>query len=196
MRSEKEKMLNGELYDPLDQELVEARERVRDLFHELNLTRERDHERRRQILKDLFGQGGDTANVQPPFYCDYGSNIFLGERVYFNFNCVVLDVCKVTIGSFTLFAPNVQIFTATHPFDVDVRKQLEFGLPVTIGESVWVGGGTIICPGVTIGSNSIIGAGSVVTKEIPDNVVAVGNPCRVLRKIEKGDREAYRPSPS
>jgi maltose O-acetyltransferase len=181
--TEHEKMLAGELYDPLDPELVRLRERARDLCFDLNATRERDADLRRRILTDLFGQGGESVWMQPPFFCDYGTNILLGERVFFNFNCVVLDVCRVTIGDFTIFGPAVQIYTATHPFDPDLRRKEEFGKPVEIGSDVWVGGGAIICPGVSIGSRTVIGAGSVVTRDIPAGVFAAGNPCRVLREI-------------
>jgi maltose O-acetyltransferase len=183
LRSEKDKMLAGELYDPLDAELVRARERARDLCQDLNATRERDQEARRQILAKLFGKGGDTVWMQPPFFCDYGSNILLGERVFFNFNCVVLDVCRVTVGDFTLFGPAVQIYTAMHPMDAELRRKLELGKPVEIGADVWVGGGVTICPGVKIGAQSVIGAGSVVTKDIPARVFAAGNPCRIIREI-------------
>ncbi len=183
MPSEKEKMLVGELYDPFDPELIRARERARDLFQTLNLTRESEQEARRRILIELFGKGGESVWMQPPFFCNYGSNIQLGERVYFNFNCVVLDVCPVTIGDYTLFGPAVQIYTATHPLNAELRQKQEFGKPIEIGSNVWVGGGAIICPGVKIGSKTVIGAGSVVTRDIPDGVVAAGNPCRVLREI-------------
>ncbi len=183
MLSEKDKMLAGQLYDPLDPELVRARERARDLCQELNATREADTPTRRRILGELFGAGGESVWMQPPFYCDYGSNILLGERVFFNFNCVVLDVCRVTIGDFTLFGPAVQIYTATHPMNAELRRQQEFGKPIEIGSDVWVGGGAIICPGVKIGSRSVIGAGSVVTRDLPEGVFAAGNPCRVLRSI-------------
>lgn len=183
MPSEKNKMLAGELYDPLDPELTAARDRARDLCQELNATRERDHEQRRAILKQLFGRGGDSVWMQPPFFCDYGSNIFLGQRIFFNFQCVVLDVCAVTIGDFTLFGPNVQIYTATHPMNAVLRRTQEFAKPIEIGSDVWVGGGAIICPGVKIGSRSVIGAGSVVTRDLPESVFAAGNPCRVIREI-------------
>ncbi len=186
MPSEKEKMLSGELYDPLDAELVRAREHARDLCQDLNATREKDQENRQSILKKLFGRGGESVWMQPPFYCDYGSNILLGERVYFNFNCVVLDVCQVKIGDFTLFGPAVQIYTATHPMNAELRRKQEFGKPIEIGSDVWVGGGTVICPGVKIRSKSVIGAGSVVTRDVPDGVFAAGNPCRVIREITEG----------
>jgi maltose O-acetyltransferase len=183
MRSEKDKMLAGELYDPLDAELVRGRDRARDLCQDLNATREANIEIRRRILKELFGSGGDSVWMQPPFFCDYGSNILLGQRVFFNFNCIVLDVCKVTIGDFTLFGPAVQIYTATHPMNAQLRRSQEFAKPIEIGSDVWVGGGAIICPGVRIGNKTVIGAGSVVTRDIPDGVFAAGNPCRVVRVI-------------
>lgn len=176
-------MVAGELYDPMSEELVSARQRARTLCQALNATQESHQEERRRILMDLFGAGGDSVWMQPPFYCDYGSNIDLGERVFFNFNCVVLDVCAVRIGSFTLFGPGVQILTPMHPLDAELRRNQEYGRPVEIGTDVWVGGGALILPGVTIGSRTVIGAGSVVTRDVPEGVVAVGNPCRVIRKI-------------
>ena len=181
--SEREKMLAGELYDPMDPELVTARARARDLCQDLNATREAHEVERRRILRALFASGGDSVWMQPPFYCDYGSNIELGERVFFNFNCVVLDVCRVRIGSFTMFGPAVQIYTATHPLAAELRRRAEFCKPVEIGVDVWVGGGAIILPGVRIGSRAVIGAGSVVTRDIPADVLAAGNPCRVIRAI-------------
>lgn len=186
MRSEREKMLAGELYDPLDSELVHARERARDLCQALNATREGEQDSRRSIVRQLFAAGGDTVWMQPPFFCDYGSNIELGERVFFNFNCVVLDVCPVRIGDYTLFGPGVQIYTPMHPFAAALRRKQEFGKPVTIGSDVWVGGGAIILPGVRIGSGTVIGAGTVVTRDVPDDVFAAGNPCRVIRQIGEG----------
>jgi maltose O-acetyltransferase len=176
-------MLAGEMYDPFDPDLVAGRERARDLCQTLNATREGEQETRRRILRELFGRGGDTVWMQPPFFCDYGSNIELGERVFFNFNCVVLDVCPVRIGSYTLFGPAVQIYTPMHPMNAKLRREREFGQPIEIGEDVWVGGGAIILPGVRIGSRAVIGAGSVVTRDVPDDTFAAGNPCRVIREI-------------
>ena len=176
-------MLAGELYDPMDGDLVCAREHARDLCAALNATRDRETDERRRILRELFGSGGDSVWMQPPFYCDYGTNIELGERVFFNFNCVVLDVCLVRIGSYSLFGPAVQIYTPMHPWNAEQRRTKEFGKPVEIGSDVWVGGGAIILPGVRIGSRAVIGAGSVVTRDIPDGVFAAGNPCRVVREI-------------
>ena len=181
--TERQKMLAGDLYDALDLELKTARERARDLCQSLNATRERDQDDRRLILTQLFGKGGESVWMQPPFFCDYGSNIELGERVFFNFNCVVLDVCRVRIGDFTMFGPAVQIYTALHPLNAELRRRQEFGKPVEIGSDVWVGGAAIIMPGVRIGSRAAIGAGSVVTRDIPDGVFAAGNPCRVIRQI-------------
>ncbi len=183
MPSERVKMLAGELYDPLDRALVAMRERARDLCQRLNATRERDQDERRRILTELIGVGGQSVWMQPPFYCDYGSHLLLGERVFFNFNCVVLDVCQVRIGDYCQFGPAVQIYTATHPMNAALRRTQEFGRPITIGDDVWVGGGAIICPGVEIGSGTVIGAGSIVTRNIPAGVFAAGNPCRVVREI-------------
>lgn len=183
--TEREKMLAGELYNPLNGELMAARMRARDLCRELNATRESDDGERRRILRALFATGGDSVWMQPPFHCDYGANIELGERVFFNFNCVVLDVCLVRIGSFTLFGPAVQIYTPLHPLDAELRRREEYGKPVDIGSDVWVGGGTIILPGVRIGSRTVIGAGSVVTRDVPDDVFAAGNPCRVIRSLDR-----------
>jgi maltose O-acetyltransferase len=183
MPTEMERMLSGELYDPFDPELVRLRDRARDLCQDLNATREAEAEKRRGILRELFGTGGDSVWMQPPFFCDYGANIHLGERVFFNFNCVVLDVCRVTIGDFTLFGPAVQILTPMHPMNAKLRRKQEYGKPITSGSDVWVGGAAIICPGVTIGSRVVIGAGSIVTRDIPDDVFAAGNPCRVIRPI-------------
>jgi maltose O-acetyltransferase len=181
--SQRARMLAGELYDPMDPELVAARVHARDLCQSLNASPEAQQDLRRRILADLLGKGGDSAWIQPPFFCDYGFNIQLGMRVFLNFNCVVLDVCAVTIGDYTLFGPSVQIYTATHPWNAALRRGQEFGRPVVIGSDVWVGGAAVILPGVTIGSGAVIGAGSVVTRDIPDAVFAAGNPCRVIRVI-------------
>jgi maltose O-acetyltransferase len=183
MQSEREKMLAGELYDALDPELVAARNRARDLCQVLNASREGDQELRRSICTALFGIGGETVWMQPPFYCDYGSNIELGDRVFFNFNCIVLDVCRVAIGDYTMFGPGVQILTPMHPLNAELRRKQEYGEPIEIGSDVWVGGGALILPGVRIGSRSVIGAGSIVTRDIPDGVFAAGNPCRVIREL-------------
>jgi maltose O-acetyltransferase len=182
MKSEKEKMLAGELYDSRDPELVEERKRCRKLCK--SLIGSQDNERH-QILADLLGYRTD-AWVEPPFFCDYGYNLSLGEKVYFNYNCIVLDVNRVEIGDNVLFGPAVQIYTAMHPKDAhERRKGLEFAIPVNIGSDVWIGGGAVICPGVTIGNGTVIGAGSVVTRAIPAGVFAAGNPCRVVRPVKE-----------
>jgi maltose O-acetyltransferase len=183
MHSEREKMVTGQLYDPFDPELMAGRERARDLCQALNATREAEADQRRALLQALLGTGGDTVWMQPPFYCDYGAHIHLGERVFFNFNCVVLDVCPVRIGDFTLFGPGVQILTPVHPMNAELRRRQEYGKPIEIGSDVWVGGGALILPGVTIGARAVIGAGSVVTRDVPEGVFAAGNPCRVIREI-------------
>jgi maltose O-acetyltransferase len=181
--TELEKMLAGELYDPADAVLVRMREQARELCWALNETQATQKTERRALLHELLGSGGDTASIQPPFFCDYGSNIELGQCVYFNFNCVVLDVCQVRIGEFSMFGPAVQLYTAMHPLDAAQRRKKEYGKPIEIGADCWIGGGAIVCPGVKIGAKTVIGAGSVVTRDIPSGVLAIGNPCRVLRKI-------------
>ena len=177
-------MLAGKLYDALDKQLSDERLRTRLLIKELNDTREDQVEERNRILKELIPDAGQGLWLQPPFYCDYGSNMKIGENVFFNFNCVVLDVAQVSIGSRTLFGPSVQIYTATHPMDHKERASgLEYAKQIVIGQDVWIGGSAIICPGVTIGDRSVIGAGSVVTKDIPADVFAAGNPCKVIRPL-------------
>ena len=184
MATECEKMLAGELYDASDPELVLARRRARDLLRTFNNSRDEDYDARRQILGELLGAVGEGVWIEPPFSCDYGRNIALGDRVYFNFNCVVLDCAAVTIGSDVFFGPGVQVYAATHPTDHAVRRSgLELARPIVVESDVWVGGGAILCPGVRIGARSVIGAGSVVTRDVPEGVVAVGNPCRVIRPI-------------
>ncbi|APR82999.1 Maltose O-acetyltransferase [Minicystis rosea] len=185
MKTEKEKMLAGELYDPLDPELAAARRRARLLTKALNDTRDDQPEERARLIKELMPASGLDPWIEPPFYCDYGSNITLGDKVFFNFDCVVLDVAPVRIGSRVLCGPAVQIYAATHPLSAaERRKGLESGKPVEIGDDVWIGGGAIVCPGVRIGARSVIGAGSVVTKDIPEGVFAAGNPCRVVRAVD------------
>ena len=177
-------MLAGELYDALDKQLSDERLKTRLLIKELNDSREDQSEERSRIVKELIPDAGEGLWIQPPFYCDYGTNLKVGEKVFFNFNCVVLDVALVTIGSRTLFGPNVQIYTATHPMNYKQRASgLEFAKPIIIGEDVWIGGSAVICPGVTIGDRSVIGAGSVVTKDIPSDAFAAGNPCSVIRSL-------------
>ena len=182
--SEKARMLAGELYDASDPELAARRHEAQRLCRELAAVGENDAERRTQIIHALFGKPV-SVSITPPFFCDYGHNIELGENVYFNFNCVVLDVCRVRIGSNVLFGPAVQLLSASHPMSaLERRSGLELGRPVTVEDDVWIGGGAIVCPGVTVGAGSVIGAGSVVTRSLPPGVFAAGSPCRVLRRLD------------
>jgi maltose O-acetyltransferase len=193
MRTEREKMLAGELYDARDPALVAERSRVRELCQKLTASSDAEKDLRRDLYQQIFAKGGDTVWMQPPFYCDYGSNIELGECVFFNFNCIVLDVCRVRIGDYTLFGPAVQVLTPMHPLDAALRRKQEYGKPVEIGSDVWVGAGALILPGVTIGSGTVIGAGSVVTRDVPAGTFAAGNPCRVIREISPEERASYQP---
>jgi maltose O-acetyltransferase len=184
VRSEKEEMLAGRLYDASDPELVAERLRARDLLFAFNGSLPADKEKRRALLGDLFAQFGESSLIEPIFHCDYGYNISFGKGSYANVGCVFLDVMPIRIGNEVLFGPAVQLYAATHPLAPEERATgLELGAPITIEDRVWVGGGTVVCPGVTIGKGSVIGAGSVVTRDIPERVVAVGNPCRVVRHI-------------
>lgn len=185
MKTEKEKMLAGEPYQAWDEELYRERVECRQVLQKLNNSIPNTPEWRHAI--DELIPSTKEAYIEPPFRCDYGSNIKVGKNFYANFNCVILDVAEVHIGDNVLLAPNVQLYTAGHPLDVKSRVEegVEFGHPIHIGDNAWLGGGVIVCPGVSIGENSVIGAGSVVTKDIPANVVAAGNPCRVIKQIEQ-----------
>jgi maltose O-acetyltransferase len=188
MATEKEKMLAGQLYLASDEELTEERLKARNLLKKLNESAPEDVRSRKQLFKELLGGIGKDFWIEPPFFCDYGYNIHVGEQVFFNFDCVVLDVSQVTIGDRCLFGPKVQIYTATHPVNWKVRGSLlEYGAPITIGSDVWVGGGAIICPGVTIGDRSIIAAGAVVTRDVPEDVMVGGNPAKIIKKLENKD---------
>ncbi len=181
---ERQKMMSGQLYRASDPELLAARRRARRLTRLYNQTAEDEVERRLELLKELFGKVGPRVEIEPPFYCDYGDNIYLGDNVFVNFGCVVLDCNRVEIGDGVQFGPGVHVYGGTHPTDPAVRASgLELGLPVRVGNNVWVGGGAVLGPGVTVGDNSVIGAGSVVVKDVPANAVAVGSPCRVVRSL-------------
>jgi len=180
--SEREKMIAGDLYDAQHPELVAAREAARERCARINALAPNDPQRR-ELVSQLIGKGGDGAYITSPFFCDYGTQIELGEGVYFNFNCVLLDVCPIRIGARTLLGPAVQIYTPLHPMDAELRRRQEYGRPVEIGADVWIGGGAIVLPGVRIGDRAVIGAGSVVTRDVPADVFAAGNPCRVVRAI-------------
>lgn len=187
--TEKEKMLAGQLYCAETPELTAERMKAHELCRLFNLTTEYEPLHRQMLIGQLFGQLGKNPMVQPSFKCDYGYNITAGDNLYVNFDAVFLDVCPITIGDNCFMEPRVCIFTAWHPVVSEERNTLqEGGSPVTIGDNVWIGGNTTINPGVTIGSNVVIGSGSVVTRDIPDNVVAAGNPARVLREITDADR--------
>jgi maltose O-acetyltransferase len=185
--TEKEKMLNGLMYDPSNKELDQGRKRARLLIRKLNEIPDEKERQRKHVFKELFAETGQKFLIENPFICDYGYNIYWGENSYANFGCVILDSAPVRIGKNVMLAPSVQILTATHPLEAAVRNAgQEFAKPITIGDNVWIGGGAIINPGVTIGNNSVIGSGSVVTKDMPANVVAAGNPCRVIKEIDNG----------
>lgn len=184
--TEKEKMLAGEFFLPFDQELVEDRNRATRLMHRLNVELCNHDERYRETLHALCPNASDKSMIRAPFHCDYGYNIYLGEGTFVNFDCVFLDLTPIRIGCRCLIGPNVQLLTANHPFDATTRASgIETGLPITLGDDCWIGGGVIVCPGVTIGSRSIVGAGSVVTRDIPDDTVAAGNPARIIRTLPK-----------
>ncbi|MAL97620.1 MAG: maltose acetyltransferase [Alteromonadaceae bacterium] len=183
--SEKQRMLQGESYDPLDRELVLARRRARDLTEAFRLA-ESGKERNR-LLKQLLGPPLERVWIEPPFQCDYGTQIHVGRNVFINFNCVILDSAAVTLGDNVFIGPGVHIYTAVHPLAaVERRSGQESAKPVSVGNDVWIGGGAIILPGVSIGTGSVIGAGSVVTRAVPANVVAAGNPCKVIRTLDAG----------
>ncbi len=182
MKSEKDKMLAGELYDASDALLVEERRNARDLLHRLNVTEYADPSSYGKIVASLLPNAAADISIEPPFFCDYGYNIYTGGNVYFNFNCVLLDVLPICIGTNVLFGPNVQIYTAAHPKDAMQRRDgLEYGEPVTIGDDCWIGGSAVIRGGVTIGSRCIIGAGSVIVKDVPDDSAVAGNPGRPVK---------------
>lgn len=184
LKSAKEKMLAGELYHASDAELTADHLRAQAILERFNTSAANADEIRRACLVELFARLGKGAVVKPVFRCDYGFNISIGERSFVNYDCVFLDCNLITVGDDVQVAPGVHIYTATHPVDAEVRRSgLEFALPVSIGDGVWLGGGAIICPGVSIQENTVVGAGSVVTRDLPANVLAVGNPCRVMREL-------------
>ncbi len=190
--NQKERMLNSLPYKAWLDGLEEEREACKEKIYELNFLKPKERGEIPRLLKRLFGKTGEEIWIEPPFHCDYGWNIEIGDYFFANYNLTILDVGKVTIGANVQIAPNVSIYTAGHPIHPESRNSgYEYGIPVTIGNNVWIGGNSIILPGVTIGNNVVIGAGSVVAKDIPDNMIAVGNPCRIIRKITEDDRMYY-----
>ena len=183
--TEKEKMLNQKMYDAnYDKELIEERKKAKELCFQFNNTHPSDDEKQKEIMKQLLGKTDDNFCIIGPFWCDYGYNIFVGENFYMNHNCTILDGAKVEFGDNVFVAPNCGFYTAGHPLDYETRnKGLEYAKPIKIGNNVWIGGNVIVLPGVNIGDNVVIGAGSVVNKDIPSNSMAVGIPCKVIKKI-------------
>ena len=183
--------LGGYLY-PLDEELLNAHNNAKRLTRLLNATLETERAKRSEIAKELFAEAGDGIYIEPPFRCDYGRNIRVGKNFYCSYDCVFLDCGNITIGDNVMLGPKVALYAVNHPIDPEVRAcYYDYPQPITIGNNVWIGGSAVVCPGVTIGNNCVIGAGSVVTKDVPANVVAVGNPCRVMREVGPRDREFY-----
>lgn len=177
-------MLDGEPYIAIDPELGEMNMKAQTLLHTFNFSHPSAAQQRREVIQNLFGAVGSDFEIKPPFFCDYGGNIFAGDKLFINYDCIILDCNVVRLGDNVLLGPKVQIYTAYHPLEPEVRRTLvEMASPVTIGDDVWIGGGAIVCPGVQVGSGSTIGAGSVVTKNIPERVLAAGNPCRVIRAL-------------
>lgn len=190
--TELERMLSGKLYIAQDEELYQKSLYAKKILQEFNTAKYDDFIYRKNLIKNLFSKTGENFIILPPLHCDYGCNISIGENFFANYDCIFLDVNKITIGDNVFLAPRVSLFTAGHPIDKDVRnEQLEYGYPITIGNDVWIGGNVTVNPGVTIGDNVVIGSGSVVTKDIPSNVVAAGNPCKVIRNITDLDKEYW-----
>ena len=189
MSAMKDRMLRGELYRPDDPELLAGQARAAHLLDRYNATGHDEQAQREALLRELLGSVGDGVVVKPSFRCDYGSNIAIGDGTFVNFDCVMLDIAPIVLGSTCWLATQVQLLAATHPIDPGPRRDgWEYGAPITIGDNVWLGGGVIVCPGVTIGDDTVVGAGAVVTRDLPSGVVAYGNPARVQRPIGDGDR--------
>jgi len=192
MKTEKEKMLSGKPYKAFGNELLSERQFAKELIFDFNALRPSEIKKRNNIIQQLFGKTAEPFFIEPPFRCDYGYNIAIGANFYANYNLTILDCAKVTFGENVFIAPNVSIFTAGHPIHFEARNQeFEYAIPISIGNNVWIGGNVVINPGITIGDNSVIGAGSIVTKNIPNNVIAFGNPCKIIRNITEEDKNYY-----
>lgn len=190
--TEKEKMLAQKPYIPSDEELANDRLFAQSKCFEINATPPIELKKRNDLYKELLGSYKDKFLIENPFHCDYGYNIHIGENFYSNYNLIILDCAEVRIGDNVMIAPNVGIYTAGHPIDAENRESgWEYAIPITIGNNVWIGGNTVINPGITIGDNTVIGSGSILTKDIPANVIAAGNPCKVIREITEDDKQFY-----
>lgn len=187
------KLHNGDLYLPGDKEVMDFQRQCLEKLYDYNMTRPNEVEKRQEMLKDMFAEIGEGCYIEPPFHSNFGGNhVHFGKKVYANFNLTCVDDTHIYVGDYTMFAPNVVLATAAHPILPELRQQAyQFNMPITIGKNCWLGAGVIVLPGVTIGDNTVIGAGSIVTKDIPANVVAVGNPCKVMREINDYDKEYY-----
>ena len=192
LKEVKERMQTGKLYFPTEEDLLSEQAEWMELLYDFNSTRPSEGKKRAELLEKLLGGVGKTCYVEPPLHANWGCNTYMGDDVYANFNLTLVDDVKITIGNHVMFGPNVTVATAGHPVEPNLRsRQAQYNLPVNIGDNVWIGAGSVILPGVTIGDNTVIGAGSIVTKDIPANVVAYGNPCRVVREIGERDRKIY-----
>lgn len=189
----KEKMHTGELYLPWDEEIIIEQEKCLDRLYDFNMTRPTEHEMRQALMQEMFAECGEGCYIEPPFHSNFGGrHVHLGKNIYFNFNVTIVDDTHVYIGDYTMLGPNVTIATAGHPVMPELREQgYQYNMPVRIGKICWMGAGVIVVPGITIGNNVVIGAGSIVTKNIPDNTVAVGNPCKVIRQVNEQDKIFY-----
>lgn len=185
MEKEREKMISGEMYDPSDEQLVKDREAAKIFCKEYNLTDDTNYDLRKKMIQNFLGKTGDKLHIESNFRVEYGYNIEIGENFYSNYDCLLLDICPIIIGDNAMLAPGVHIYSATHPLDPKERNSgKEYGKPVKIGNNVWIGGRSVIAPGVTLGDNVVVAAGSVVTKSFPDNVVIGGNPAKIIKYIE------------
>ena len=189
----KEKMHSTQLYDPGDAELVKEQTKCLDRLYDFNMTHPTEEKKRQELLKEMFAEIGESCYIEPPFHANFGGkHVHFGSHIYANFNFTTVDDTHIYVGDYTMFGPNVVLATAGHPINAELRKKgYQYNAPIHIGKNCWLGSGVLVLPGITIGDNVIIGAGSVVTKDIPSNVVAVGNPCKVLREVSEHDKEYY-----